>query len=201
MLAAVSTFAAPVSPQQALRLATQFGGNAIMRHAPGATMKLAYTDKAKSGENLFYVFNRGQHDGYVIVSADDRVATVLGYADNGSFSEKAIPSNMKAWLDGYARQISWITSHPSMWRPAVQPEVSCLCSAILPVIRQHRTITSVLMVQQQVVSLPPSVRLCITTVGRSMERGNTAIPPRPTNMSFQPISIPHIIGGTICFLL
>lgn len=112
-LAAVSTFAAPVSPQQALRLATQFGGNAIIRHAPGATMKLAYTDKAKSGENLFYVFNRGQHDGYVIVSADDRVATVLGYADNGSFSEKAIPSNMKAWLDGYARQISWITSHPS----------------------------------------------------------------------------------------
>ena len=100
VLAAVSTFAAPVSPQQALRLATQFGGNAIMRHAPGATMKLAYTDKAKSGENLFYVFNRGQHDGYVIVSADDRVSTVLGYADNGVLRESHTVEH-----EGLARRI------------------------------------------------------------------------------------------------
>ncbi len=61
---------------------------------------------AKAGqEGLFYVFNVGNDDGFVIMSGDDRTMPVLGYADKGSFDLRRLPDNMKAWLQGYGEQL------------------------------------------------------------------------------------------------
>lgn len=79
---------------------------------------------------LYYVFNRGEGDGYVIVAGDDQFQTFLGYTDNGEFDYKAIPDNMRAWLDDYADYIDYLQRTPNAApaklpvHPAVAPMVT-----------------------------------------------------------------------------
>ena len=60
----------------------------------------------------FYVFNVGSDGGFVVVSGDDLMPTILGYADSGTYDEATMPENMKAWMEGYSRQMAWLHSHP-----------------------------------------------------------------------------------------
>src|SRR5574344_3075474 len=69
------------SVNEAKALAAQFAGKAvsrsIMRRAiSGSTLSVAYTQKSASGDASLYVFNRGNGDGYVIVSGDDRAMQI-----------------------------------------------------------------------------------------------------------------------------
>lgn len=114
---------APRSPQQALDMARDFESRAVtsrVMRAPSArsTLKQAYlhADPA-SGINTVYVFNRGNDDGFVLVSGDDAAPAIIGYADSGRFDSSAIPDNMQAMLDDWSRQIAWISTHPES-RPA-----------------------------------------------------------------------------------
>lgn len=95
--------AAQLTPEQAL---------ARLNHgsrANAAEMKLVYT--ASEGLNKqFYVFNIGANDGFTIVSADDCISPLIGYADNGSFDSENMPENMSAWLKQYQRQIEAMIS-------------------------------------------------------------------------------------------
>lgn len=76
-------------------------------------MKLAYTAQS-TNENYFYVFNRGDGGGYVIVAAEDRANEILGYTDNGTFDYNNIPENMKWWLGEYEKEIKYLTEHPDI---------------------------------------------------------------------------------------
>ena len=49
----------------------------------------------------YYVFNRGNGEGFIIVSGDDQTEPVLGYCDKGSFDYSQTPDNMKSWLAEY----------------------------------------------------------------------------------------------------
>ncbi len=119
LLCGISASAAPVDPATAQGIARDFAVNAtarqLMRKASSAApqMKLAYTyaDQA-SGQNAFYVFNRGASDGYVLVSADDCAPAILGYADCGTFDPAKIPANMQAMMSDWCRQIRWLVTHP-----------------------------------------------------------------------------------------
>lgn len=51
-----------------------------------------------------YIFNI-EGGGYVIVSGDDRAEDILGFSENGHLDPDRMPSNMRNWLDGYARSI------------------------------------------------------------------------------------------------
>lgn len=117
LLTAASAYAAPVSPQQALDIAREFDGKAVksrMMRAPAksAMLKQAYrhTDVG-SGIDAVYVFNRGNADGYILVSGDDRAPLILGYADRGHFDGAQIPDNMRVMLDNWGNQIAWLSSH------------------------------------------------------------------------------------------
>ena len=54
----------------------------------------------------FYVFNQPDDGGWMIVSADDVAAPVIGYSDKGSFDPQNLPENFKGWLEQCGRQIS-----------------------------------------------------------------------------------------------
>lgn len=56
----------------------------------------------------YYAFNIGSDDGYVVVSGSDLFPEVLAYSSMGSFNQEEIPSNMQAWLEGYAEQIAYL---------------------------------------------------------------------------------------------
>jgi hypothetical protein len=112
--------ALPVDVNQALITAQKFCAKAetnnLMRKAPAsAKMTLAYTAKAsQSNQNSFYVFNRGEKAGFVIVAAEDRAGDIIGFTDKGDFNYSIIPCNMKAWLDEYSRQIDFIIANPGI---------------------------------------------------------------------------------------
>ena len=53
----------------------------------------------------FYVFNNGEN-GYVIVSGDERMKTILGYSKNSSFITDSVSSSTLAWLEMYINEMN-----------------------------------------------------------------------------------------------
>ena len=51
-----------------------------------------------------YVFNRSGK-GYMILSADDVAAPVIGYSDNGRLDPDNLPENLRFWLELNKEQI------------------------------------------------------------------------------------------------
>lgn len=103
--------AAPVSKTEAQKKAQQFvsGKLAAARGTSTPDLQLATAD----GDN-YYVFNVSGQQGFVIVSGDDRAPEILGYSDEGQFDAANIPSNMKAWLQGYADEIQSLKNMPEV---------------------------------------------------------------------------------------
>ena len=64
-----------------------------------------------SGTPLYYIYNLSNDGGFVIVAADTRVRTILGYSFNVNFEEKNIPVNMREWLNEYSSQIAYAIKH------------------------------------------------------------------------------------------
>lgn len=58
-----------------------------------------------NAHSLYYVFNIGNDQGFVIISADDAVYPVLAYSFKGSFDPSYQPSNISSWLKRYEDQI------------------------------------------------------------------------------------------------
>ena len=104
-------FAEPVTKDQAQQKAKAFLAKRGM--AAKTSLNLVYQGlqrgqhKGAPAKNAsYYVFNNGHDGGFVIVAGDDCAEEVLGYADNGTFDADNIPSNMQAFLDGYAEEIA-----------------------------------------------------------------------------------------------
>lgn len=55
----------------------------------------------------FYIFNKGNGQGFVIVSGDDATKTILGYSDEGTFSVENMPENLQSWLNFYQSEIKY----------------------------------------------------------------------------------------------
>lgn len=98
--------AAELTPEQALQ---RLGVEALPQSATrgGFTRTPVYTEIAPDGLAAIYVFENSNQNGYLLVSADDVAAPLLGYADSGSFKAEDMPEQMKWWLGEYARQIEY----------------------------------------------------------------------------------------------
>ena len=140
--------AAPVSKSEAQKKAQQFisGKLATARGTNVSIPDLQF--EAADGDN-YYVFNVGQRQGFVIVSGDDRAPEILGYSDEGEFDAENIPSNMKAFLQGYVEEIQDIVqttgarkkSAPrKVVRSSIHPLLSCLWGQGSPYNNQCPTI-------------------------------------------------------------
>lgn len=110
----LSAWAAPRTQEQAAAIAQEF--LAARKSSPvttrsGSHIRLAATStdlldtpskRSASAQPAFYVYNRGT-DAFVIISADDRMATVLGYSEDGAFVTENLPENIKEWLNHYVQ--------------------------------------------------------------------------------------------------
>lgn len=100
--------------QQARRFFLQMDGSSQAAGRRGVTTptlveSLDMTSLADDAAPAFYVFNRGDDGGFVIVSGDSRTKhAILGYSSSGTFHAEAMPSNVKGWLEGYAGEIEVI---------------------------------------------------------------------------------------------
>lgn len=106
LFTSLAIYAGEVTEQQALQKAQQF--------MKGKQFKQKNLRRAASTSfnNAYYVFNAEDNGGYVVVSGEDRLPDILMFAESGTYNEKEIPCNMKAWLEDYARQVSYLRTHP-----------------------------------------------------------------------------------------
>lgn len=93
-------------------------GKQISQNAAlSAARKYSITGQVAPAKNLrsdktnnapYYAFNLEQ--GYVIVSGDDEMTELVGYAENGFFDAENVPPQMQLWLDGYAEYVAAVQS-------------------------------------------------------------------------------------------
>lgn len=90
------------------------------RGSADADVQLAY--KATDGtNNLFYVYNNGNNDGFVIIGGDAVAHEILAYVPQGHFNYDSIPDNVKWWLGEYAKEISVVKKMQPQARPTLAP--------------------------------------------------------------------------------
>lgn len=78
-----------------------------IKKAPPRTnlpLTLAYTSQ-KDGNTCFYVYNRGENDGFVIIGGDEVAKEILAFVPQGHFVYDSLPDNMKWWLGQYEQEI------------------------------------------------------------------------------------------------
>lgn len=68
------------------------------------TLDLVYTYYDNNGNTCFYVFN--YDDGFVMISADDRVKPVLAYSEEGVFNVNNISDGLEYYMKHYASTIT-----------------------------------------------------------------------------------------------
>ncbi len=113
-------FGQSVSENEAKNIAKNFlvsssSASLVMQKAPTKIndLNLVYekVDKEQVTDKLFYVYNIKGDNGFVIVSADKRTKSILGYSHTGKFDKNKIPSNLSYWLDNYANEIVYAKKH------------------------------------------------------------------------------------------
>ena len=120
-LAVLPMSAQRISKETALEKAMAFlqksqGSNTNGRKTPRKKPQLVLANN----HDEFFVFNDESNGGYVIVSGDERTPDVLAYSYNGHYNSGSVPCNMKAVLDDYAEQISYLRTHPEYKLPVVR---------------------------------------------------------------------------------
>lgn len=113
---ALASSAAPRTAAEALKLAQDFaqqhpaflkGGKmvALPSALSSATMSPKYS-KTKTRSAL-HLFNVGENEGFIVVSADDRFLPVLGYATQGHLADgEELPDGLSYWLDFLTREMN-----------------------------------------------------------------------------------------------
>ena len=95
--------------EKAAQFLTKLDKTNAARKAPRKDPQLLLANK----RDEFYIFNDKTNGGYVIVSGDERVPSILGYSERGEIDNN-IPNNMRAWLQEYANQIDYLKKHSSV---------------------------------------------------------------------------------------
>ena len=103
----------------------------LMQQSPTGIKK----SPGRSSRQPYFVFNVAEDKGFVVVSGDDRTIPILGYADQGTFSDDdaTMPDGLRYLLDGYAEQLEWLDEHPTEVRSANRTSTSR--HAIAPLIK------------------------------------------------------------------
>ena len=105
----MSAHGVPRSEKEALQEAVSFfRSNPSVRRAAGTStaLKYAYSAVQANGEAAFYVFNRGENEGFVMVSAESNTPTIIGYSETGRFDPEDLPAGLQAWMEEYKEEIA-----------------------------------------------------------------------------------------------
>jgi len=83
----------------------------------GSPQSAKKTDKIE--DELLYVFQVNEIDGFIIVSGDDRTYPILGYSYDGTISDNPPPNFLK-WLELYRKQLQRIVREDRMASPEIE---------------------------------------------------------------------------------
>ena len=99
-----------ISPGEAMTYASDFLNSSKLQVASPSgsktlTQMRAPGVNADAHGNPYYVFNRGESDGFVIIAGDDRAPKILGYSDRGSFDADNVPPQLKDMMEQWRVQM------------------------------------------------------------------------------------------------
>lgn len=98
--------ASPLTPDQALqRIKSSSLRSKSVKNTETLTLKHTFLTDADIP--AVYAFDKKDNKGFILLSADDVAAPVLGYSDSGNFSADEMPPQMEWWLAEYSRQIEY----------------------------------------------------------------------------------------------
>jgi len=108
-LVSATMMADPIDMEKAKSLAISL----MPTNAEPVLVKTAVRNEAKSrtlDESVkatapYYIFSRGENQGFIIVSGDDCLPEILGYTESGDFDEESLPPHLLNWLNHYATLI------------------------------------------------------------------------------------------------
>lgn len=159
-LVALNVFAKPVTVEKANQIGQSFFAQTVsatgMLKTSKSTVSLKYVLAAEgitlqqpakaSADTIvpYYIFTTDSA-GYVIISGDDRVIPVLGYAERGNFDPDNIPPAMQKWLEGYKSEIRYVIENnieasaetKAEWlalQQGTQPKSQNLVTAVSPLV-------------------------------------------------------------------
>ena len=127
-LFALTLSAERITRDQALVLAQDFMQGKVMEPVHSSTFLAPARGQAYN--ESFYLFNAADGEGYVIISADNRICPVLGYSDHGNISMDDMPDNMKEWLELCKKEIENLTVETPY-----SPDYNSIKTEIAPLIK------------------------------------------------------------------
>lgn len=109
----IVTLAKPITREQAeIRVKNYLNELKHKSHSAYQNTNMRMAPVSPAENNTYYIFSRGNGNGFVIASGDDRVIPVIGYTDKGDFDIDKLPPNMRDWLENYEKQINLLIQHP-----------------------------------------------------------------------------------------
>lgn len=112
----MTAVAAPRTTEQALAIAKQFALNhpALCKAQVTRTQlsskssaRLVHSVRTEFQSRPFDVFNVGEDNGFIVVSADDRFKPVLGYSTQGHIAEDGVvPDGLQYWLNFLSEEMA-----------------------------------------------------------------------------------------------
>ena len=95
-----------LSPEEAL--SRTLSGQETKKISGQSRYSLIHSEEA-DGQAMVYVFNNG-NNGFIVLSADDRMPALLGYSDAGAFDEESASPTLKWWLSQYAEEAAYVNT-------------------------------------------------------------------------------------------
>lgn len=130
LMASTSVFADPVDLQKAKTIAQRF-----MKDGQAPQLVQTPTLRVTNSNAPLYIFNRGENQGFVIISGDNCMPEILGYTESGDFIPDEMPPALLDWLDGYKEMI---TAAQAANAPArIQTRAVSLKQDVDPLVQTH----------------------------------------------------------------
>ena len=101
LMVSVTLMAERVSIEDATLVANHFMNSAATSSLKKATPAKRMVHKAVAEENLYYIYQNADGEGWVIVAADDAVMPILAYSETGTFRTDNMPVNIRKWMGKY----------------------------------------------------------------------------------------------------
>lgn len=140
---ALGALAQPVSEAQARERAAAFlsriargGRSAQSQTISAAALQRVLPRAARAaGAASLYAYNVGEGGGFILVSADERMYPVLGYALSGAFSFEQLPTQLQALLHKFERDFQRLpASAPRGATPYASAPASAAVAPVAPLL-------------------------------------------------------------------
>lgn len=126
--------AAPVKPEKAREAALNFFGGAAAaksQRADRPRLEMVWDGEPSAtrgaADPAFFVYNRTDAPGFVIISGDDRFPSLLGYSFENAFLAEGMPDNIRWWFSAWRAMILRVRgdeSRPVQWDATPQAGTS-----------------------------------------------------------------------------